>query len=144
MADDVAEPTLPDYKGAPIDPGLGPGLGCFWIQVGLLVALLIATPLSVIMAAPSWLSAALLIIVLVVLLFVGQTLIFLLRLVAADRRTRRRPLSSSARQTVGQIEDESAHAPGRKSATTHADQGGASSGDVSFRDSSSGDDDRTL
>jgi hypothetical protein len=32
------------------------------------------------------------IVTLVLLLFVGQTVIFLLRLVAADRRSRRRPL----------------------------------------------------
>jgi len=44
------------------------------------------------------------------LLFVGQTTIFLLRLVAADRRTRRRPLRSGARKTVGELEDEAARA----------------------------------
>jgi hypothetical protein len=46
---------------------------------------------------------------LVLLLFVGQTIIFLLRLVAADRRAdaRRRPLRSRTR-TVGEIEDEAA------------------------------------
>ena len=45
---------------------------------------------------------------LVLLLFVGQTVIFLLRLVAADRRAtgRRRPTRSATR-TVGEIEDES-------------------------------------
>ena len=47
---------------------------------------------------------------LVLLLFVGQTVIFLLRLVAADRRSdaRRRPLQSRTK-TVGEIEDESGH-----------------------------------
>jgi hypothetical protein len=41
----------------------------------------------------------------VLLLFAGQTVIFLLRLVAADRRDgRRRPLGSST-PTVGQLED---------------------------------------
>ena len=48
--------------------------------------------------------------VIVLLLFVGQTIIFLLRLVAADRRAdaRRRPMSSteSRTNTVGEIEDE--------------------------------------
>ncbi|MEA2622604.1 MAG: hypothetical protein QOH61_1514, partial [Chloroflexota bacterium] len=43
------------------------------------------------------------------LLFAGQTVIFLLRLVAADRRTRRVPRSTAARKTVGMLEDE---APG--------------------------------
>lgn len=97
---------MPDYKGEPLDAERGPGLGCFWIQVGLLVALLVLTPISVVMAAPPWLSATLLIAALAVLFFVGQTSIFLLRLVAADRRTRRVPRGSAARRTVGQLEDE--------------------------------------
>jgi hypothetical protein len=96
----------PEYKGAPLDPELGPGLGCFWFQVAVLVILLVATPVSVIVAAPPWLSATLLIVSLIVLFFVGQTTIFLLRLVAADRRARRRPLRSGARRTVGQLEDD--------------------------------------
>jgi hypothetical protein len=50
-------------------------------------------------------SGILLIITLILLLFSGQTIIFLLRLVAADRRARRTPLSPSARPTVGQMED---------------------------------------
>jgi hypothetical protein len=108
----TTEPTptgstdFPEYKGAPLDPERGPGLGCFWAQVVLLVVLLVLTPLSVYASAPSWLSALMLILSLVLLFFVGQTMIFLLRLVAADRRTRRRPLSASARKTVGQVEDE--------------------------------------
>src|SRR4051794_14603896 len=105
-----AAPNMPDYKGAPLDAEAGPGLGCFWFQVGLLVLLLVLTPISVWAAAPSWVSAALLIIVLVLLFFVGQTMVFLLRLVAADRRTRRQPLSSSARRTVGQLEDDQTRA----------------------------------
>ena len=104
-ADPDAPADFPDYKGAPLDPDRGPGLGCFWLQVVLLVGLLVATPISVILQAPSWLSAVMLILVLVLLFFVGQTMIFLLRLVAADRRSRRQPLSSSARRTVGQLED---------------------------------------
>jgi hypothetical protein len=97
---------MPEYRGAPLDPERGPGLGCFWIQIVLLVVLLIATPLSVILVAPPWFSAALLILTLVLLLFVGQTTIFLLRLVAVDRRSRRRPMGTHARRTVGQLEDE--------------------------------------
>ena len=93
-----------------MDPDRGPGLGCFWAQVVLLVALLVLTPLSVYASAPSWLSALMLILILVLLFFVGQTMIFLLRLVAADRRTRRRPMGATARKTVGQMEDESAAA----------------------------------
>jgi hypothetical protein len=107
-APNLTDPTMPNYKGAPLEADRGPGLGCFWSQVVLLVALLILTPLSVVFSAPSWLSAAMLILVLVLLFFVGQTMIFLLRLVAADRRTRRRPLAPSARRTVGQLEEVSA------------------------------------
>ena len=100
----MSQPSMPEYKGAPLDPERGPGLGCFWTQVVLLVALLILTPLSVVWAWPSEVSAALLIISLVLLLFVGQTMMFLLRLVAADRRTRRRPMAPTARPTVGDLE----------------------------------------
>jgi len=102
-------PGAPNYKGAPLDADRGPGLGCFWIQVIVLVTFLILTPLTVTWAWPSWISALMLIIVLVLLLFVGQTTIFLLRLVAADRRSaRRRPMSPTARKTVGDLEDEAA------------------------------------
>ena len=101
-----SQPDMPDYRGAPLDPDRGPGLGCFWIQIGLLAVLLVATPVSVIMAVEPWISGVLLIVTLILLLFVGQTTIFLLRLVAADRRTRRRPMSGSARKTVGQLEEE--------------------------------------
>lgn len=101
----MTDPAMPDYKGAPLDAERGPGLGCFWIQMVLLVALLILTPLSVVWAWPSMVSAALLILSLVLLLFVGQTMMFLLRLVAADRRTRRRPMSPTARPTVGDLEN---------------------------------------
>jgi hypothetical protein len=94
----------PSYKGAPLDSERGPGLGCFWIQIVLLVALLVATPISVWLAAEPWFSALLLIITLVLLFFAGQTTIFLLRLVAADRRAQRRPLRQGARPTVGQLE----------------------------------------
>ena len=49
-------------------------------------------------------SAALLFAVILLLLVTGQTIIFLLRLVAADRRGRRRPLASGTK-TVGELED---------------------------------------
>jgi hypothetical protein len=100
------DPQLPDYKGQPLDPDRGPGLGCFWWQVAVLAVLLVATPLSVAFAVEPWISGLLLVVTLILLLFVGQTMIFLLRLVAADRRSRRRPLSGSARRTVGMLEDE--------------------------------------
>jgi hypothetical protein len=106
------QPDMPDYRGGPLDPDRGPGLGCFWSQVTLLAILLVATPLSVVMAVEPWISGVLLVVTLILLLFVGQTAIFLLRLVAADRRTRRRPMSGSARKTVGQLEEEADSEPG--------------------------------
>ena len=48
--------------------------------------------------------------VLILLLFAGQTVIFLLRLIAADRRGRRRPLASETK-TVGELEDEGGSEP---------------------------------
>jgi hypothetical protein len=96
----------PQYKGEPLDAERGPGLGCFWLQVIVLGVLLVLTPLTVVWAWPAWVSAALLILTLVLLLFAGQTVIFLLRLVAADRRSRRTPQSPTARKTVGMLEDE--------------------------------------
>lgn len=95
----------PVYKGEPLDSERGPGLGCFWIQIGLLTFFLIFTPLTVMWGWDPFISGALLIFTLILLLFTGQTIIFLLRLVAADRRTRRAPLDPTARPTVGQLED---------------------------------------
>ncbi|MGI8704113.1 MAG: hypothetical protein ACR2JZ_06340 [Candidatus Limnocylindrales bacterium] len=100
----------PEYKGAPLDEARGPGLGCFWLQLALLVVLLVLTPLGVAWGWPSPLTGGLLIATLVLLFFSGQTLIFLLRLVAADRRNRRRPLRSTTR-TVGELESDE-EAPG--------------------------------
>ena len=98
------------YKGDDLDAERGPGLGCFRFQVGLLVFLIVLTPLSVAWHWPEWLSAVLLFGVIVLLLFAGQTIIFLLRLVAADRRSRRRPMASETK-TVGELEDEGGAPP---------------------------------
>ncbi len=99
-------PHRPDYKGAELDPARGPGLGCFWFQVAVLAFFLILIPVGINLGWPYEVLAILLFVVLGLLLFVGQTLIFLLRLVAADRRDsgRRRPLAS-ATKTVGELED---------------------------------------
>jgi hypothetical protein len=97
-------PTV-NYKGEPLEAARGPGLGCFWIQAVILGLFVILTPLSVAWDWPVGVSAGLLVAVLVLLLFVGQTTIFLLRLVAADRRAGRRPLAS-ATKTVGELEAE--------------------------------------
>jgi hypothetical protein len=99
-------PSRPAYKGAPLDADRGPGLGCFWTQVVILAFLLVLTPVGVINGWPIWLTGGLLVLSLVLILFTSLTIIFLLRLVAADRRARRRPLGPGASRTVGQIEDE--------------------------------------
>ena len=95
------------YRGEPLDADRGPGLGCFRFQVLVLAVLIVVAPLSVGWGWPTWASAALLFAMIGLLLVTGQTIIFLLRLVAADRRAtgRRRPLES-ATKTVGEIEDE--------------------------------------
>jgi hypothetical protein len=99
-----AQAVMPEYKGGELDAERGPGLGCFWFQVVLLVLFIVLTPVSVELGWPPEVSAILLFIVLGLLLFVGQTIIFLLRIVAAERRGRRRPLASGTR-TVGEIEE---------------------------------------
>jgi hypothetical protein len=112
--DPHADPTPPrpprstgpvQYKGAELDPARGPGLGCFWFQVAVLAVFIVLTPLSAMWHWPEVVSAILLFVVVGLLLTTGQTIIFLLRLVAADRRSRRRPLDSTTK-TVGEIEDE--------------------------------------
>jgi hypothetical protein len=94
------------YKGDELDPERGPGLGCFRFQLAVLVVLIVLTPLTVAWGWPTWLSTVLLFAVILLLLVTGQTIIFLLRLVAADRRGRRRPLAS-ATKTVGELDDDS-------------------------------------
>jgi hypothetical protein len=80
--------------------------------VVVLVVVMFLTPLSAAWEWPVPITFVLLASTLVLLLFVGQTVIFLLRLVAADRRAtgRRRPMRSETK-TVGEIEDESTGEP---------------------------------
>ena len=114
-------PTGPiQYTGSDLEPAKGPGLGCFRFQVIVLVVLIVLTPLTVAWDWPPAVIAALLFIVIFLLLITGQTIIFLLRLVAADRRTRRRPMGS-ATKTVGELEDAATAAgedPGAEAPTT--------------------------
>ncbi len=116
--DPNADPTPPRrprpsgpvrYKGEELDAARGPGLGCFRFQLVVLGVLVVLTPLSVVWNWPSTVSAVLLFAIIGLLLVSGQTIIFLLRLVAADRRSRRRPLASATR-TVGELEDHAAAA----------------------------------
>lgn len=113
VPDPTADPTPPrrpratgpvQYRGGDLEPERGPGLGCFRFQLVVLAIFVVLTPLSVSWGWPSVVSAALLFAVILLLLVTGQTIIFLLRLVAADRRGRRRPLASST-PTVGELED---------------------------------------
>jgi hypothetical protein len=105
------------YKGEPLDAERGPGLGCFRFQLGLLLFLVILTPLTVAWGWPPAASAVLLFLTLLLLLFAGQTVIFLLRLVAAERGEGRRRPRASATRTVGELEDELATPAG--AAATH-------------------------
>ncbi len=123
---DPAAPARPpikdvEYRGGPLDAERGPGLGCFWLQVIVLAVVVVLTPLSAAWEWPILVTIVLLAATLVLLLFVGQTIIFLLRLVAADRRAtgRRRPMGSATR-TVGELEDEAA-APEDRAVTDAAD-----------------------
>ncbi len=132
-----------EYKGEPLDAERGPGLGCFRFQLVLLVVAIILTPLSVVWGWPSAVSAGLLFLTLILLLFAGQTVIFLLRLVAADRREGRRVPLASATPTVGELEDDAAvgHAgavAGQADAGAAADSDGATPGEAAPDEHGSG------
>lgn len=103
----VINPGPVQYKGGDLDAERGPGLGCFRFQLVVLAVFVVLTPLTVVWQWPAWISAVLLFAIIALLLVTGQTIIFLLRLVAADRRSRRRPLAS-ATKTVGELDDEQA------------------------------------
>ncbi len=124
----VAHPV--QYKGEDLDPERGPGLGCFRFQLVLLVVLLILTPIGVNAGWPDWLTTVLLFVTLGLLLVAGQTIIFLLRLVAADRRSQRRPLRSRT-PTVGELASASA-------ATGDATTGDTTTGDAMISDGAAG------
>ena len=111
----------PAYRGEELDAARGPGLGCFWFQAVVLALFLVLIPVGITLNWPFEVLATLLFVALGLLLFVGQTLIFLLRLVAADRREagRRRPLAS-ATPTVGELEDGLPGVPGAREATAEA------------------------
>jgi hypothetical protein len=119
----VINPPPIQYKGAPLEPDRGPGLGCFRFQLVVLAILVLLTPISVVAGWPQLVSAALLFVVIALLLLTGQTMIFLMRLVAADRRTRRRPLGSQTR-TVGEIEDAAAPAVEQPGASAESGEAG--------------------
>ena len=118
--DPKADPTPPrrarpttgpvQYKGDDLEPERGPGLGCFRFQLAVLVVFIVLTPLTVVWDWPATVSTVLLFGVIGLLLTTGQTIIFLLRLVAADRRGRRVPLAGGSK-TVGELEDAETSAP---------------------------------
>ncbi len=127
--DPRADPTPPrkprpttgpvQYKGDDLEADRGPGLGCFRFQVIVLVVFIFLTPLSVVWNWPPVVSTILLFSVILLLLVTGQTIIFLLRLVSADRRGRRRPLASGTK-TVGELED-AGTAPAESAASETSD-----------------------
>ncbi|MFL5674802.1 MAG: hypothetical protein ACJ779_07330 [Chloroflexota bacterium] len=126
--DPRADPTPPrrprpttgpvQYKGDDLEAERGPGLGCFRFQVAILIFFIFLTPLSVVWNWPPIVSTILLFSVIGLLLVTGQTIIFLLRLVSADRRGRRRPLASGTK-TVGELEDAGAAAAPDDTDDTH-------------------------
>ena len=120
------------YKGDDLEPERGPGLGCFRFQLAVLVVFIALTPLTVVWNWPATVSTVLLFVVIGLLLTTGQTIIFLLRLVAADRRGRRVPLGDGTR-TVGELEDagKSATPAAPESAGAAPVSGPASSEDAS-------------
>jgi hypothetical protein len=122
------------YKGEPLDAERGPGLGCFRFQLGLLLFLVILTPLTVAWGWPPAASAVLLVLTLILLLFAGQTVIFLLRLVAAERGEGRRRPRASATRTVGELEDELATPGGTVTAPDGATTDGATATDGATTD----------
>jgi hypothetical protein len=114
-------PTGPvQYRGSDLESERGPGLGCFRIQLVVLIVFIVLTPLTVVWDWPVGVSAALLFAVIGLLLITGQTIIFLLRLVAAERRGRRRPLASGTK-TVGELEDAAAGPVGEGTAEAGAE-----------------------
>jgi len=138
------------YKGAELDAERGPGLGCFRFQLIVLVTLLVVTPIGVSAGWPDWLTTVLLFATLGLLLVAGQTIIFLLRLVAADRRGRRRPLASQTR-TIGEIDDAAGSAEtgaeADRDAATDADPGtaaGTGDGPAATPSADGGDADRSV
>ncbi len=124
-----------EYKGEPLDAARGPGLGCFWFQMALLAVLVVLTPMSAMAWDwPVWATAILFVAMLLLLLLSGQTVIFLLRIVAAGRdEGRRRPLAG-ATPTVGQLEDSE---QGLVEAGGAAGGAGAADGPVGARDAGS-------
>lgn len=94
----------PQYKGGELEPARGPGLGCFYAQLVLLVVLLVLTPVSAFARWNPLITLVLMVVLIILLLVTGQTMIFLLRIVAAERG-RRRPLAARGK-TVGEIEAE--------------------------------------
>jgi hypothetical protein len=112
------------YKGEPLDAERGPGLGCFRFQLILLAILIVLTPLSAVWGWPAIVTAGLMIVTIGLLLVAGQTIIFLLRLVAADRRAGpRRPLGS-ATKTVGEIEEPASAEAAQPQTEAHGQQPG--------------------
>jgi hypothetical protein len=97
----------PGDRGTELDPEQGPGKGCFWFQVIVLVLFIVLIPIGVSLDWPSELLALLLFVVIGLLLLTGQTVVFLLRLVAADRRAHGKSTPRRGpRKKAGERQDE--------------------------------------
>ena len=94
-----------DYKGEPLEAERGPGLGGLRFQGGRLVGRRVGTPRPVAWNWSPIVSIVLLFLTLILLLFAGQTVIFLLRIVAADKRDGRHVPLAAQTPTVGELED---------------------------------------
>lgn len=126
-----APPPLPEpqYKGGDLDASRGPGLGCFYIQLVLLAVFIVLTPISAFAGWNPVITVVLMVATIVLLLVTGQTIIFLLRIVAAERG-RRRPLASRTR-TVGEIEASPDERPAGASEESSGDAAASHGGDGS-------------
>ncbi len=118
-------PRRADHRGDELDPERGPGTGCFWVQVIVLAFFITLIPIGSTLDWPLELLAILLFLVMGLLLLTGQTLIFLLRLFASDRRAeRRRRLLAGATKAAAEIE--SAPVPSVSGPPTEAEPSPAS------------------
>jgi hypothetical protein len=104
-------------------------LGCFRFQLVVLVVLIVATPLSV-GRLPEVVTVVFLFATIGLLLVSGQTIIFLLRLISADRRGRRQPMAGRS-PTVGQLEDAAAEGPAEAGVDAVAQGSAEAGGDAS-------------
>jgi hypothetical protein len=112
-------------RGGEPDPEDGPGVGCFWVQVAVLVGVVVLVPIGLAVDWPFELVALLVVAVIGLVLLVGQSVVFVLRLLVADRRSRgrRRQLAApTATASVAAVEPAEGPAPAAATAAEPADR----------------------